>query len=132
MVFLSISSSLLAILAALSFGVNAAIPPRSYHVELTRKLIGRRDGSAEQAIPSTEGFWFGDFTIGGSSNLSMLIDTGFADVIVNPGHYKAGNYSKSFNEAFSNSYWTTSSDGTGTGTVWRHYGPSRYIGTNCG
>ena len=47
----------------------------------------------------------------------MMIDTGSADVIINPGFYKPGTTSQTLNVSFSNHYGTTSSDGTGTGTV---------------
>ncbi|KAE8445245.1 hypothetical protein EG329_013617 [Mollisiaceae sp. DMI_Dod_QoI] len=86
-------------------------------VPLSRKHLDRRDGSAVGGISSSGGFWFGDFVVGASTNLSMLIDTGSGDVIVNPGKYKSSQSSKALNTTFSNSYGTTSGDGTGNGTV---------------
>lgn len=105
------------ILAVFSSSVDAAISQThsrgSYNVELSKKIIEHRDTSSAQGVSSSGGFWFGDFTVGGSSNLSMLIDTGSADIIVNPGFYAAGKISKPLNQTFQDNYGTTSSDGTG-------------------
>ncbi|CZR62087.1 uncharacterized protein PAC_11984 [Phialocephala subalpina] len=84
---------------------------------LSRRHLDCRDASAVKGISSSGGFWFGDFSVGNSSNLSMLIDTGSGDVIVNPKLYKPSASSKPLNAAFTNTYGTTSSDGTGNGTV---------------
>ncbi|KAJ5814798.1 acid protease [Penicillium riverlandense] len=47
----------------------------------------------------------------------MLIDTGSSDVIINPGLYKTGPKSTNLHMRFENSYGTTKSDGSGTGSV---------------
>jgi len=106
---------------ALATTTNAVISqPRSrgtYHVPLSKKRIERRNDITIQGISASEGFWFGEFTVGGSFNLSMMIDTGSADVIVNPGLYTPGAASKNLNQTFVGTYGTTSSNGTGNGTV---------------
>ncbi|RDL31832.1 uncharacterized protein BP5553_09234 [Venustampulla echinocandica] len=63
------------------------------------------------------GFWFGEFTVGGSSNISLLIDTGSGDVVLNPGIYVPGKASQTLNITFENSYGSTESNGTGSSTV---------------
>jgi hypothetical protein len=52
-----------------------------------------------------------------SKNLTLLIDTGSLDIIVNPGLYKRGAQSVDIHSTFTNTYGTTESDGSGTGTV---------------
>jgi pepsin A len=64
-----------------------------------------------------QSFWFGSFDVGDSKNLTLLIDTGSSDVIVNPGLYKRGPQSVDTHSTFTNTYGTTESDGSGTGTV---------------
>lgn len=66
-----------------------------------------------------QGFWFGQFDIGNSKNLSLLIDTGSSDIIVNSPYYHPGLQSVNLGKNFSSSYGTTESDGSGTGTVCR-------------
>lgn len=67
-----------------------------------------------------QSFWFGSFDVGNSKNLTLLIDTGSSDVIVNPGLYKAGPHSVDTHSTFTITYGTTESDGSGTGTVCMH------------
>ncbi|OOQ90920.1 hypothetical protein PEBR_01932 [Penicillium brasilianum] len=62
-------------------------------------------------------FWFGSFDVGNSKNLTLLIDTGSSDVIINPGLYKRGPRSVNIHSNFTNTYGTTESDGSGSGTV---------------
>ncbi|KAJ5106853.1 acid protease [Penicillium angulare] len=62
-------------------------------------------------------FWFGNFDVGDSKNLSLLIDTGSSDLIVNPGFYRPGPGSVNTHKNFTISYGSTESDGSGTGTV---------------
>ncbi len=50
-------------------------------------------------------------------NLSLLIDTGSGDVVLNPGIYVPGKTSQNLNLTFENTYGTTSSNGTGNGIV---------------
>ncbi|KUJ16902.1 acid protease [Mollisia scopiformis] len=110
MLFSSLVSNSLFALTACSTATASRIP-------LSKRNLHRRDASAVGAISSSGGFWFGDFAVGGSSSLNMLIDTGSGDVIVNAGLYKPSSTSKSINATFDNTYATTSSDGTGTGDV---------------
>ncbi|PYH96565.1 acid protease [Aspergillus ellipticus CBS 707.79] len=82
-----------------------------------RAKLFRRGKYSTETISESEGFWFGSFDVGSSKNLHMLIDTGSADVIVNQGFYETGSTSVSLNLTFDNSYGTTESDGSGTGSV---------------
>ncbi|RFU79618.1 aspartic protease precursor [Trichoderma arundinaceum] len=77
-------------------------------------------GRAVQAtgnLVAEQGFWFSNFTIGGSPNLEILIDTGSSDAMLNPGIYKPGPNSVNTNTPFRISYATTNPDGSGTLTA---------------
>ncbi|EFY85058.1 aspartic protease precursor [Metarhizium acridum CQMa 102] len=64
-----------------------------------------------------QGFWFSHFTVGASSDLEILIDTGSSDAILNPGIYKPSPGSVNANRRFRISYATTNPDGSGTLTA---------------
>ncbi len=64
-----------------------------------------------------QGFWFSHFTIGASKDLEILIDTGSADAILNPGVYEPSSGSVDTGKPFRISYATTNPDGSGTLTV---------------
>lgn len=59
------------------------------------------------------GFWFGSFDVGESKNLSLLIDTGSSDLIVNPGLYKPSSKSVNLNRSTELEYGTAQSNGCG-------------------
>lgn len=69
------------------------------------------------SLTTCQGFWYGNFSIGGTSNLNLMIDTGSGDVVLNPGLYVPGKASKNLNLTFENTYGTTSSNGTGNAAV---------------
>jgi hypothetical protein len=50
----------------------------------SRRLRGRQAASIPAAIDSIL-YWYGNFTVGESDNLGLLIDTGSSDLILNPG-----------------------------------------------
>ncbi|KAF3056820.1 aspartic peptidase domain-containing protein [Trichoderma sp. SZMC 28012] len=85
-----------------------AVAAKSIATAKGRLVQGTADLWADQ------GFWFSNFTIGGSSNLEILIDTGSADAILNPGIYKPGSSSVNTKKTFRISYATTNPDGSGT------------------
>lgn len=60
-----------------------------------------------------EGFWFGNFTTGDATDLSLLIDTGSSDIYVNPGLYKPSSESHTLNQTVSMSFITTEPNGCG-------------------
>jgi hypothetical protein len=64
-----------------------------------------------------KGFWFGNFTVGTASNLSLMIDTGSGDLILNPGLYKPSKTSHDLHISFNNGYGTTTSSNAGTENV---------------
>jgi hypothetical protein len=68
-------------------------------------------------VTADEGFWFADFTVGASKNLSLLVDTGSADVGLNTGHYKPSSRSIDLNTIGQGSYGTTQNNGCGSGLV---------------
>ncbi|KAL7939310.1 aspartic peptidase domain-containing protein [Trichoderma chlorosporum] len=83
----------------------------------TAKSVAAAKGRAVQGssqLWAEQGFWFSNFTIGGSPNLEILIDTGSSDAILNPGVYKPGTNSVNTKKSFSISYATTNPDGSGT------------------
>ncbi|OBT86051.1 hypothetical protein VE02_05528 [Pseudogymnoascus sp. 03VT05] len=104
-------------------GSNSVDLPGSSHLALSQKKstgslhLDRRDGLASEGIKIEAGFWYADFTVGGASNLSLLIDTGSGDIVVNPGIYVPGKTSGNLNTSFENTYGTRSKDGTGSATV---------------
>ncbi|KAL5347490.1 hypothetical protein ACLOAV_007802 [Pseudogymnoascus australis] len=104
-------------------GFNSIDQPGSSRLALSqRKSTGflhleRRDGLASEGIKIDAGFWYADFSIGGASNLGLLIDTGSGDVVVNPGIYVPGKTSEKLDITFKNTYGTTSKDGTGSATI---------------
>jgi len=60
--------ALSAVLATPTFAITGASPTHHY-VSLSRRNLDWRDtGPTSQKIPSAEGFWFGDFTVRGSSH----------------------------------------------------------------
>jgi len=77
-------------------------------------------GVAVVEVMSDEGFWFADFTVGSSRNLSLLVDTGSADVGLNTGNYKPSSHSINLNMIGQDSYGTTQSNGCGSGLVSFH------------
>ncbi|KFY74230.1 hypothetical protein V499_05728 [Pseudogymnoascus sp. VKM F-103] len=105
------------------YGSDSVDLPRSSRLTLSQKKstgflhLDRRDGLASEGIKIDAGFWYADFTVGGASNLSLLIDTGSGDIVVNPGIYIPGKTSENLNITFENTYGTTSKDGTGSATI---------------
>ncbi len=113
--------------------------PQSFRLELQQKRTQelrqwkKRAGSSIQNISSQDvsdcdglgvlranrdkDFWFAEVDVGNSTKLSLLIDTGSGDVIINPGLYVPSSVATPLNASFSNSYGTTNSDGTGTTVV---------------
>lgn len=59
-----------------------------HHVPLTKKSVQYRDGLSTQPISNSKDFWFGPFTAGAATNLTMLIDTGSTNVIFNSRLYR--------------------------------------------
>ncbi|KAH8682827.1 aspartic peptidase domain-containing protein [Tricladium varicosporioides] len=117
----SISLSQVLVLGTAISSISASPNPQinsqsSHHIPLSRQLE-RRDATGTQILSSKDGFWFGNFSVGGSPNLKLLIDTGSGDLILNPKLYTPGKTSKSLNLTFTNTYGTTSSNGSGNGLM---------------
>ena len=68
-------------------------------------------------VISDGGFWFADFTVGAAGNLSLLVDTGSADVGLNTGNYKPSSRGIDLNAIGQDSYGTTQSNGCGSSLV---------------
>lgn len=69
--------------------------------------------TTDAALFDEQGFWFGHFSVGGSADLSILIDTGSSDAIINPGVYKPSKQAADTHQTFRIAYATTNPDGTG-------------------
>jgi len=68
-------------------------------------------------VMEDQGFWFGNFIVGDSKNLSLLVDTGSADVGLNSGEYKPSHNSVNLKTTGQDSYGTTQSNGCGNTIV---------------
>jgi hypothetical protein len=78
---LLVCSNIFGLVAANSFAISA-------HREKVALTSAKRSETGE--IPNEIDhalFWFGNFTVGDSQNLDLLVDTGSSDLIVNPGEY---------------------------------------------
>lgn len=85
-------------------------------------LIGRESNYQEKKVAVVDlaidqGFWYGNFAVGASRNLSMLVDTGSADVGLNTGNYKPSAQSLNLGTTGQDSYGTTQSNGCGSAVV---------------
>ncbi|KAJ5587197.1 acid protease [Penicillium hispanicum] len=70
-----------------------------------------------QTLSESDRFWFGSFDVGNAKNLTLLVDTGSSDVVLNPGVYKKSAQGVNTHKNFSITYGSTESDGSGTLTV---------------
>jgi hypothetical protein len=59
------------------------------------------------------GFWYGTYCIGDAAELSLLIDTGSDDVLVNPGVYKPSADSLNLHQKGDIAYATAQANGCG-------------------
>ncbi|KAL9049016.1 MAG: hypothetical protein Q9162_007429 [Coniocarpon cinnabarinum] len=86
---------------------------------LKRSATAVKAHSGVVVVPEVDdqSFWFANFTVGASPSLSLLIDTGSADVYLNPAIYAPSPNSKNLRKPFSITFSTTNSDGSGTETV---------------
>lgn len=92
----------------------ATVDAHTAHAMLNAKgLAASRDG----ALYNEQGFWFSHFSVGGSPDLQILIDTGSSDTILNPGVYKKSSTGVDTGKTFRISYATTNPDGSGTLSV---------------
>lgn len=89
----------------------------------TSRELNREPGRETQQgitvveVESDGGFWFADFTVGTSRNLSLLVDTGSADVGLNTGNYKPSSHGINLNMIGQDAYGTTQSNGCGSSLV---------------
>ncbi|KAM3074119.1 hypothetical protein ACMFMG_003059 [Clarireedia jacksonii] len=60
------------------------------------------------------GFWFTNITVGFSTPANLLVDTGSADLVLNPGLYKPSIQSVNLNSTFEVTYGTTTGGGAGS------------------
>ncbi|TQS31975.1 hypothetical protein Golomagni_07724 [Golovinomyces magnicellulatus] len=110
----------LSLLAATAHTVNAdfshpmhfrKVDAHSAHAVAASK--GRVDADGNAPLFAEQGFWFSHFTVGASPDLEILIDTGSADAILNPGVYKPSSGSVNTGRPFHIGYATTNPDGSG-------------------
>ncbi|KAJ5757802.1 acid protease [Penicillium nucicola] len=106
---LALSPSLLALASPLQIPSHIDLVPRTES--------GFKPKHGIETVYGSNNFWFGSFDVGRTKNLTLLIDTGSADVILNSGLYKKGPHAVDTNQTFENHYGSTNSDGSGTGVV---------------
>lgn len=63
------------------------------------------------------GFWYGLFTVGQTSNLSLLVDTGSGDVAINANIYQPTGKSENLHQSGSLLYLTTQANGCGSANI---------------
>ncbi|KAJ5339140.1 acid protease [Penicillium brevicompactum] len=107
------------ILLALGLSLSSASPLQvPSHVDLIPQTHSRFKAQAgRETISPSDNFWFGSFDVGRSKNLTLLVDTGSADIILNDGVYKPGPGSVKVGREFNLTFGSTNSDGSGSGTV---------------
>ena len=106
---------IVASLADFSVGVKARNPGE--HRPVLRRAQARRQsvqiiepGTTQSLVTIpivgnlTTGRWFGNFSIGNSGPLSLLIDTGSSNIVLNPGRYKPGADSQNLGTNFTKIY----------------------------
>jgi hypothetical protein len=84
----------------------------------SRRLRGRQTAYIPTAIDEIL-YWYGNFTVGKSSGLGLLIDTGSSDLIVNPDLYVPSGYAAPYDGSnnFTISYEGVDRSGFGFETV---------------
>lgn len=87
------------------------------YARLTGNSAAAAAGSASTPNTLDAGFWFGNFTVGKATGLSLLIDTGSSDVATNPGKYKASSSSKNLQRSGELQYITTEENGCGSADI---------------
>lgn len=86
-------------------------------VHALSSLRKRQSGGFGSYIGETL-YWFGNFKVGDSGPLKLLLDTGSADLLVNPGLYKPSSNQKSYgNGKFSITYEGVNRQGFGFETI---------------
>ena len=83
------------------------------------KFSPSSDGSPFTARPVARGpaFWYGNFGLGESRNLSFLVDTGSFEVGIDPGLYEPTSSSKNLHISGTNIYGTVLANGCGIGNI---------------
>jgi hypothetical protein len=86
-------------------------------LSISRKIHRRQSSTLGTAIDS-DLYWYGNFTVGESTNLGLLIDTGSSDLILNGGLYKPSKYATPYEGSnFTISYEGVDRQGFGFETV---------------
>ncbi|KAF7549998.1 hypothetical protein G7046_g8156 [Stylonectria norvegica] len=98
--------------------VSIDLKQRSGEIRHSKHDLQRR-ALPDAAIPETSdaGFWYGSFNVGLSYNLSLLIDTGSGDLVVNPDLYIPSAASEDLNETKRFFYITTQENGCGEADI---------------
>lgn len=68
----------------------------------------------EDTDTTFKGFWFTNISVGSSDPLELLVDTGSADLVLNPGRYKRSSSALNLNNTFEVTYGTTTGNGAGS------------------
>ncbi|KPI36780.1 uncharacterized protein AB675_11742 [Cyphellophora attinorum] len=106
--------------AAFSLSARRALPNHQTLAHLSARKI-RRDGKTGNFSTAIDNqlYWYANFTVGNSSNLELLIDTGSSDLLLNNGVYVPSKYETAFNgnTTFSISYEGVDRQGFGFETI---------------
>lgn len=73
------------VLCSLVHGASFNIPARH---ESGRHPIGKRSTATDPAGLDSALYWYSSFSVGDSGPLSLLVDTGSSDILIDPGYYK--------------------------------------------
>ena len=85
-----------------------------------RYVSRKRQSQVFSEFEESNDFWFAHgFNIGDASNLTLLIDTGSSDLLLNKGAYKPSSSSRAYSKVptFNVTYGSATTTGTGTETV---------------
>lgn len=101
-------------------GENADANAQTLHAYIRHSQPRSSFATAPELQDAGTGFWYGTFSIGSSTNLSLLIDTASSDVAINPGLYKPSSHSENLHQTGHLQYATTQADGCGYADIKYH------------
>ncbi|KAF2670570.1 acid protease [Microthyrium microscopicum] len=102
------------LLLGLAFLLVQAAPKTGF---IDRSISYIHKGESKIGLTLDGGFWFASFAVGASKNLSLLFDSGSADVVLNTGNYRPSSASIGLSAVGQLSYGTTQSNGCGSSSI---------------
>lgn len=121
MPFKTVLVALAALNAVEAFSGSHPLQMKTVDAHTARAMMAAKGHAVttDAALFDEQGFWFGHFSVGASPDLSILIDSGSSDAIINPGVYKPSKQAVDTRKTFRISYATTNPDGSGQLSVRR-------------